>query len=103
LAGENVLYLLDEILKGTNSKDRVYGAKAIIQRLSKMSTLGIVTTHDLELGSLEKECPSNIKNYHFTDNILNGQITFDYRLNPGISQSTNALALMKMVGIDLEK
>lgn len=100
-AGEQVVYLLDEIFKGTNSKDRIFGAKTILRKLYKLSTLGLITTHDLELGALERECPSLIKNYHFSDHIKDNQITFDYQIKPGISQSTNALALMKLIGIDM--
>jgi len=99
-SGENLIFLLDEIFKGTNSKDRILGAKTVIRKLSKSNAIGLVTTHDLEIGVLEKENPSLIKNYHFTDSISNNRITFDYRLKPGISQHTNALALMKMVGIE---
>lgn len=100
VAGENLIFLLDEIFKGTNSKDRIYGAKTVIRKLSKLNAIGLVTTHDLEISVLEKEAPSLIKNYHFTDTITNDQINFDYRLKSGVSQHTNALALMKMVGIE---
>jgi len=100
--GEQVVYLLDEIFKGTNSKDRIFGGKIIIRKLYELSTIGLITTHDLELGILEKECPSLIKNCHFSDSINNDRVIFDYRLKTGISQSTNALALMKLIGIEME-
>ncbi|AEG59059.1 MutS family DNA mismatch repair protein [Desulforamulus ruminis] len=96
-----MIFLLDEIFKGTNSKDRIFGAKTVIKNLSRLSTIGLVTTHDLELGTLADEDPEFIKNYHFTDKIVNGQITFDYCLKPGISQNTNAIALMKLIGIEV--
>jgi hypothetical protein len=99
--GEPVVFLLDEIFKGTNSRDRIFGAKTLIKKLCRMPVIGLITTHDLELGGLEKEIPRCVKNYHFTDTICDNQISFDYRLRPGISRTTNAIALMKMVGIEV--
>jgi len=97
--GKPIIFLLDEIFKGTNSKDRIFGAKAVIGHLCGLSAIGLITTHDLDLGVLEKEIPRCVRNYHFTDTITDNQIYFDYRLKPGISQTTNAIALMKMIGI----
>ena len=102
-SGEQIIYLLDEIFKGTNSKDRILGTKAVIRMLSSLPTLGLLTTHDLELAALADENPEHIKNYHFDDQIENDRISFDYKLKPGVSTSTNAIALMKMVGIDVDK
>lgn len=102
LSGKAILFLLDEIFKGTNSRDRIIGAKTLLKKLCQKPVLGLVTTHDLELGFMEKECPQCVRNYHFTDQITGNQISFDYRLKPGISQTTNAIALMKMVGIEVE-
>ncbi|AQS60008.1 MutS family DNA mismatch repair protein [Desulforamulus ferrireducens] len=99
--GSPLIFLLDEIFKGTNSRDRIAGARTVIKNLARQEVIGFVTTHDLELGSLEKENPAQIQNYHFSDEIINQTITFDYRLKKGISQTTNALALMKMVGIEV--
>jgi DNA mismatch repair ATPase MutS len=96
-----VIFLLDEIFKGTNSNDRIFAAKTLIKRLTTMSTIGLVTTHDLELGTLERENPLFIKNYHFTDRIIENQIQFDYKIKHGISKNTNAIALMKLIGIDI--
>ncbi|SHK62182.1 MutS family DNA mismatch repair protein [Desulforamulus aeronauticus] len=96
-----LIFLLDEIFKGTNSRDRIAGARTVIKNLAQQNVIGFVTTHDLELGALEKECPTQIRNYHFTDEIIDQTITFDYRLKEGVSKTTNALALMKMVGIDV--
>lgn len=101
-AGKPVIYLLDEIFKGTNSKDRILGTKAIIRMLSSLPSLGMLTTHDLELAALADENPRLVKNYHFDDQIENNTISFDYKLKSGVSTSTNAIALMKMVGIDVE-
>ena len=96
-----LIFLLDEIFKGTNSRDRIAGARTVIKNLAQQNVIGFVTTHDLELGTLEKECPSQIRNYHFTDEIIDQTITFDYCLKEGISETTYALALMKMVGIEV--
>lgn len=98
--GSPMIFLIDEIFKGTNSKDRILGAKAVIKSLSELAAIGLVSTHDLELSKLENEIPF-IKNYHFTDKINGSEITFDYRLKPGVSKSTNALALMKIIGIKI--
>ncbi|QGG48913.1 MutS family DNA mismatch repair protein [Heliorestis convoluta] len=95
-----LLFLIDEIFRGTNSKDRIAGAKKVITRLSKDNTIGLVTTHDLELSALAEEKEGLIKNYHFTDRIIENQLHFDYRLREGVSTTTNAMALMKMVGLE---
>ncbi len=100
--GEPLVFLLDEIFKGTNSKDRIFGAKTLIRKLAAQDTIGLITTHDLELGALEREHPEMIRNYHFTDYIDDSKICFDYRLKPGISKTTNAIALMKLIGIEIE-
>lgn len=99
--GKPFIFLIDEIFRGTNSRDRIAGARTVIKNLAGRPAIGFVTTHDLELGMLEDECPQQIKNYHFTDKIIENTITFDYRLKEGVSQTTNAMALMRMVGIEV--
>lgn len=96
--GRKVFFLLDEIFKGTNSIDRHTGAKNLINKLSREKVLGMVSTHDLELGSLENE-NSNIKNYHFEEYYKNNKIYFDYKLRKNISTTRNAMYLMKIAGI----
>lgn len=96
----SILFLLDEIFKGTNSKDRHIGATSVIRKLSKMSAVGLVSTHDLELGELEIDKDINVENCHFSERYSNNQIIFDYKLYPGVSKTTNALYLIKMIGID---
>ena len=96
-SGEKVFYLLDEIFKGTNSRDRHKGAEILINELSELNTLGLVSTHDLELGEIENK---NISNYHFEEYYEDGKIRFDYTLRPGISTTQNALYLMRMAGIN---
>lgn len=96
-----IFFLLDEIFKGTNSIDRHTGAKILINKLSNEKVLGLVSTHDLELGDLEKE-NKEVKNYHFREYYKNNQIYFDYKLRKGISTTRNALYLMKLAGINID-
>lgn len=100
---ELVFFLLDEIFKGTNSADRHTGAKILIKKMSEKDAIGLVSTHDLELGELEAEMTGKIKNYHFQESYQNDQISFDYLLRPGISTTRNALFLIRSAGINFEK
>ncbi|HYH04912.1 MAG TPA: DNA mismatch repair protein, partial [Bacillota bacterium] len=97
-----VLFLLDEIFKGTNSLDRHTGAKILIKKLIQNGAIGLVSTHDLELGELAQELPT-VTNYHFQEHFSNDQLQFDYQLRPGISQTRNALYLMKAAGISVDE
>ena len=96
-----VLFMLDEILKGTNSQDRHHGAASLIKQLSKLEATGFVSTHDLELGELEKTL-FGVKNYSFTSTIEQDEIYFDYKLHKGVCQSFNASKLMAKMGIAIE-
>ena len=96
-----VLFLLDEILHGTNSRERILGARAILRELLTRGATGAVSTHDLGISDLESELPEKIKNVHFEEQVEGDRMTFDYRLRSGIVQSSNALRLMKLVGIDV--
>lgn len=98
--GEKVLFLLDEIFKGTNSIDRHDGARVLIEQLLKGKSIGLVSTHDLELCDLEEE-KLEIVNYNFREYYINNKLTFDYKLREGISETRNAKYLMKMAGIDI--
>jgi len=98
-----IFFLLDEIFKGTNSQDRHAGAKVLIRQLSKVGAMGMVSTHDLELGDLERESDRKIRNYHFREYYKNDEIHFDYKLRPGISTTRNAMYLIKMAGIDVDE
>ncbi|WP_454053735.1 MutS-related protein [Clostridium sp. Marseille-Q7071] len=95
-----IFFLLDEIFKGTNSTDRHIGAKVLINQLSKKNTLGMVSTHDLELCDLAVE-NSKIKNYNFREYYVDNSIHFDYKLREGVSKTKNALYLLKMAGIEI--
>ena len=98
---ENVLLLLDEILRGTNSLDRHTGSEALIKQLIKKNAVGLLATHDLELAKLVSQYPSNIINYHFNVQVNKEELYFDYQLKRGICQSMNASLLMKKIGIEL--
>jgi hypothetical protein len=94
-----VLFLLDEILAGTNSHDRRLGAEAVLQGLIDLGAIGLATTHDLALGDIASRLHGRAANVHFVDNLEAGVLTFDYRLREGVVQSSNALALMRSIGL----
>ncbi len=96
-----VLFLLDEILHGTNSHDRQIGAEAIIRGFLKLGAIGLVTTHDLALARVAEALTPRAANVCFEDHFENGQLVFDYRMRPGIVQKSNALALMRSVGLEV--
>ena len=99
-AKEPLLFLIDEIFRGTNSRDRTDGAKIVLQNLSRNWIIGIMSTHDYELCSYEFQNGIKISNYHFSESYDDLGIHFDYHLSSGISESTNARYLMKMIGIN---
>lgn len=99
--GEKILFLLDEIFKGTNSLDRHEGAEILINQLLEGNTLGLVSTHDFELCDMEKK-DSTIQNYNFREYYKDNKLKFDYILRKGISETRNARYLMKMAGIDIK-
>jgi len=96
-----VLFLLDEILHGTNSRERIAGARAVVRELVAHGALGAVSTHDLGITVLERELEGRVQNTHFEEQVVGETMTFDYLLRPGIVQSSNALRLMRAVGIDV--
>jgi hypothetical protein len=95
------LFLLDEILHGTNSHDRRIGAEAVIQGLVATGALGIVTTHDLALTRIVPESEGRLANVHFEDHIEAGEMDFDYVLRTGVVEKSNALELMRSVGLEV--
>lgn len=99
---DKIFFLLDEIFKGTNSMDRHEGARVLITQLSKAGAMGLVSTHDLELGDLENESGGRIKNYHFREYYEDDKIKFDYKLRTGVSTTRNALYLIKLTGIEVD-
>lgn len=98
-AGEELFIILDEILKGTNSMDKQKGSFALIKQFMTLQANGIIATHDLLLGTLIELFPDNIRNYCFEADITDNELTFSYRLRPGIAQNMNACFLMKKMGI----
>lgn len=98
-----LLFLLDEILHGTNSHDRRIGAEAVLRELVARGALGLVTTHDLALTALAGDAAGAaapaLANAHFEDQVAGGALAFDYRLRPGVVGHSNALALMRAVGL----
>jgi hypothetical protein len=96
-----VLFLLDEILHGTNSHDRAVGAEGVIRGLIDRGAIGLVTTHDLALARLADVLAPRAANFHFQDQLEDGRMVFDYRLHPGVVQKSNALALMRAIGLEV--
>lgn len=96
---EQVFFLLDEILKGTNSKDQHSGSEALIRKILRLKGLGIVATHDVELSSLSLAFPDNVRNLCFEISILDDKLSFDYTLRSGVCRTMNASYLMKRMGI----
>lgn len=93
-----VLFLIDEIFRGTNNRERLIGSRAYVSALSATTALGLVTTHDLELAELDAHIPQ-LTNVHFEEEIEDGRLTFDYRLRPGPCPTTNALRIMALEGL----
>lgn len=91
-----VLFLVDEILSGTNSHDRLIGAEAVLRDLVNRNAVGLATTHDLALTRI-----SGAVNKHFEDEIEDGELHFDYQLRPGVVERSNALDLMRSIGLDI--
>ena len=96
-----LLFLLDELLQGTNSHDRRIGAEAVVRGLVEFGAIGLVTTHDLALAIIADVLAPRAQNVHFEDHLENGKITFDYRLRPGVVRKSNALELMRSVGLEV--
>jgi hypothetical protein len=94
-----VLFLIDELLHGTNSHDRRIGAEAIVRGLADLGAIGLVTTHDLALAHVADALGARGANVHFQDVLEDGRMRFDYRVRPGVVQHSNALALMRSVGL----
>jgi hypothetical protein len=96
-----LLFLLDEILAGTNSQDRRIGAEAIVRGLVERGAIGTISTHDLALAEIAQALAPRAANVHFEDRIDEGRVVFDYRMRPGVVTRSNALALMRSVGIEV--
>jgi hypothetical protein len=101
-SGVPTLFLLDEILQGTNARERLLGARSLVAELIRRGAIGLVTTHDLALADLEDAHAGMVRNVHFADRVEKGRMHFDYRMRPGVIDSTNALRLMKANGLPVD-
>jgi len=99
--GHPTLFLLDELLSGTNSHDRRIGAEAVVRGLVERGAIGLVSTHDLALAEIASTLDGRAANVHFEDHLEGGEIRFDYRLREGVVTRSNALELMRAVGLDV--
>lgn len=96
-----LLFLFDELLSGTNSKDRRIAAEGVIRTMLARHAIGMVTTHDLSLTEIASIFPGEAKNVHLQDTVENGQMRFDYKVRDGVITHSNALELMRMIGLDV--
>jgi DNA mismatch repair ATPase MutS len=96
-----LLFLLDELLHGTNSHDRRIGAEAVVRTLVDRGAIGLITTHDLALVHIAEALAPRGANVHFEDHLENGRISFDYRMREGVVEKSNALELMRSIGLDV--
>jgi len=96
-----LLFLLDEILQGTNSHDRRIGAEGVIRCLLERGAIGVVTTHDLALTKITEQLSSPARNAHFEDRIVDGKMQFDYKMREGVVERSNALELMRLMGLEV--
>ena len=101
LAEDNppVLFLLDELLQGTNSKDRLIGAEGVVQDLLASGAIGLISTHDLALTHIGGEQDSRLHNVHLQDQIQDGRMTFDFKLHDGVVTKSNGIELMRLIGL----
>jgi DNA mismatch repair ATPase MutS len=96
-----LLFLFDELLEGTNSKDRRIGAEGLLQALLGRGAIGIVTTHDLALTEIGQSLGQRLRNMHFQDYVENGKMRFDYTLRDGVVAKSNAIELMRLIGLQV--
>jgi DNA mismatch repair ATPase MutS len=94
-----VLFLLDELLSGTNSHDRLAGTEFVVRNLVEQNAIGVVSTHDLALAEIPRTMGKCATNCHFEDRLEDGQLIFDYKLKPGVVETSNALELMRSIGL----
>jgi DNA mismatch repair ATPase MutS len=99
--GEPLLFLLDELFHGTNSHDRLVGASGVLRSLLDRGAIGLITTHDLALTAVAEELAPHAVNVHFEDWFEGGEIRFDYTMKAGPVTRSNAVALMRAVGLDV--
>ncbi|MBC7924045.1 MAG: DNA mismatch repair protein MutS, partial [Bryobacteraceae bacterium] len=96
-----LLFLLDELLSGTNSHDRLIGSEAVVRNLVRRGAIGLISTHDLALAHIADELAPLASNVHFEDHIEEGRIAFDFKMRPGVVRKSNAIELMRSVGLEV--
>ncbi len=96
-----LLFLLDEVLQGTNSRDRFIGAQGVIRALIDRGAIGLVTTHDLALTAIDVGGPERLRNLHFQDQLVDGRMQFDFKLHEGVVTKSNGIELMRSIGLDV--
>lgn len=94
-----VLFLLDELLQGTNSKDRLIGAEAVVSELIDSGAIGIISTHDLALTDMQRSGQGRLQNMHLRDEIEDGRMKFDFKLRDGVVTKSNGVELMRLIGL----
>lgn len=97
-----LFYLIDEIFRGTNNRERLIGSRSYVRSLAERQGTGLISTHDLELVQLADELPA-LRNMHFREEVIDGKMVFEYRLRPGPCPTTNALKIMRMEGLPVER
>ncbi len=99
---QKVYFLIDEMLRGTNSVDKYKGSKAVIEQLIKKKGVGLVATHDLQIAQLEQKYPDYVRNFYFDIQVVDGEMLFDYKIKHGECKTFNASILLKQIGIDVD-
>lgn len=97
-----VFFLIDEMLRGTNSVDKYLGSKAVIEQLIRKNAVGMVATHDLQIAHLETRYPDYVRNFYFDIQVVNGEMLFDYKIKHGECKTFNASLLLKQIGIEVD-
>lgn len=98
---KNTFVLIDEMLRGTNSRDKYLGSKVFIKKLIQQGTPGFIATHDLQIAELEQEYPAQLRNFHFDIQVENGEMFFDYKIKHGECKTFNASMLLKAIGLEI--
>lgn len=97
-----IFFLIDEMLRGTNSVDKYLGSKAVIEQLIRKNAVGMVATHDLQIAHLETKYPDYVRNFYFDIQVKDGEMLFDYKIKHGECKTFNASLLLKQIGINVE-
>jgi hypothetical protein len=98
---DKVYFLIDEMLRGTNSVDKYLGSKAVIKQLIHKKGVGQVATHDLQIARLEDDYPNYVRNFYFDIQVVDGEMLFDYKIKNGECKTFNASLLLKQIGVDV--